>query len=1027
MVRFPIISRNKGDKSRNKGVSTRPKISGRKLAIETLESREMLAADMAEISGVVRTDLQDDGNASNDVVVAGATATLYRDGGNGTFDLGGGDDSVVGASVTTDASGMYRFDQVAAGNYFVEISLPSHLQFRPGEGVKAISISGDEGDGIVGPTIDGFTTFQMVEASPPPVSSDANTLTDASVLGGERDLYVELTESTNPISSVTLAASGGNLYVASGPGATGNVKIVWDGTDDDARTVNATGLGGVDLTTDANGNTMTGIALTSGADHPDAKIMLRVYTDANNWSEYTTIVPQSIGGAAIGQAVFNFDDATTAQSGQGANFANVGALELTFEGVTAVDAQVSLVGLVGRATKRADFTASPRLSLGDKVWADIDDDGLLENGEQPIANVKLNLYEDTNLDNQYNSGIDQLIGMQNTDSNGMYLFTDLFPGKYIVQVDPTNFQSTGPLSGLRSSLGDAVATDPDDDINNDDNGTPLAGAGVVSQAIMLVGAGEPTNDGDTDNDSNRTVDFGFFGFDLVLDKAVQQTTVAPSETLNYTIKIDNVGPSEASGTTFTDNLPDFATFVSGSTSIAGVGVLHNNGVVTADLGTLLPGATVIVTIVATVDASATGTLVNTATVSAPKEVNLSNNTDEVSNPLSPRIDLAIDKSADRESLKPGESLSYTLDIVNNGPSDATGVVITDMLPVTGVTFVSASQTPASQAGRELTFDIGNLARGATASVTINVLVGASFSGTLLNEASVRGNETETTYLNNDDFVSVPVTPVIDLAIDKSANRELLRPGDSLSYTLDIVNNGPSDATGVVITDTLPGTGVTYVGASQTPASQAGRELTFNVGNLASGATASVTVNVRVDQDFAGTLLNEANVQGNEEETTYLNNDDSVSIPVQIEPASLAGSVFVDRNDNGVFDVDESPIRNVLVTLQGTDFNNNAVTRTTTTADDGSYLFENLDPGLYRILESQPTRYQDGKDNIGSNGGVRGTDPGPNLIPNGLSTQQIDDLFLGIEIAGGDEAVDYDFGELAVHVSKIDFIRPAAWW
>ena len=1023
MVWFPKVSRNNGNKSKNNGSSSP---SGRKLSIETLESRELLAADLAEISGVVRTDLQGDSNASNDTVVVGATATLYRDGGNGVFDINGGDDSVVGASVTTDASGRYRFDQVAAGNYFVNISLPSHLQFRPGEGVKAISISGDEGDGIVGPTIDGFTTFQTVNASPPPVSSDANTLLDSAVLGGERDLHVELLESTNPISSVTLAASGGNLYVASGPGATGNVKIVWDGIDGNARSVNPTGLGGVDLTVDANGNTMTGISLTSGADHPNAVIKMRIYSDANNWSEFTTIVPESVGGEVAGQAVFNFADAATAQSGQGANFANVGALELTFEGVKAVDAQVSLVGLVGRATKQADFTASPRLSLGDEVWYDIDDDGLLENGEKPIAGVKLNLYEDTNLDNQYTAGIDQLLGQEKTDTNGKYLFTDLFPGKYIVQVDPTCFQTTGPLTGLHSSLGDAVAADPDNDVDNDDNGTPLAGAGVVSQAIMLVGDSEPTNDGDSNSNSNRSVDFGFFGFDLVLDKSVQQTIIAPNDTLNYSIKIDNVGPSEAAGTTFKDELPDFANYVSGTTSIPGVTLQHNNGIVTADLGTLQPGATVTVTIVAAVDAAAFGTLVNNASVSAPKEVNLTNNTDSVSNPLTPHIDLAIDKSADRTTIKTGESLSYTLDIVNNGPSDATGVIITDMLPETGITFVSASQTPSSQSGRELTFDVGNLARGATASVTINVLVDSGFSGILLNEANVKGNEVETTYLNNDDFVSIPVTPLIDLAIDKSANRDTLKPGESFSYTLDIVNNGPSDATGVVIADTLPASGITFVSASQTPASQAGRELTFNVGNLADGETASVTVNVLVDKDFAGTLLNQANVKGNEEETTYANNEDSVVIPVQVEPASLAGAVFVDRNDNGVFDSGEQPIGNVIVTLQGIDYNNQTVTRTTTTAADGSYLFDNLDPGNYRVLESHPDRYKDGKDHIGSNGGNRGIDPGPNLIPNGLSTQQVDDLFLGIELEGGDAAIRYDFGELADSVSKIDFIRSYNW-
>ena len=111
---------------------------------------------------------------------------------------------------------------------------------------------------------------------------------------------------------------------------------------------------------------MTGIALTSGADHPNAKIKLRIYSDANNWSEFITTVPESAGGAATGQAVFRFNDTPIAKGGNGADFANVGALELTFEGVSAVDGQVSLVGLVGRTTKRVNFTSSPRLSIGDQ-------------------------------------------------------------------------------------------------------------------------------------------------------------------------------------------------------------------------------------------------------------------------------------------------------------------------------------------------------------------------------------------------------------------------------------------------------------------------------------------------------------------------------------------------------------------------------------------------------------------------------------------------------------------------------------
>ena len=153
-----------------------------------------------------------------------------------------------------------------------------------------------------------------------------------------------------------------------------------------------------------------------------------------------------------------------------------------------------------------------------------------------------------------------------------------------------------------------LAADPDNDVNNDDNGSPLAGAGVVSQAITLAGATEPTNDGDANSNSNLTVDFGFFGFDLALDKSVQQTSIAPKETLNYSVKIDNTGPSAAAGTTFKDTLPSFATFVSGTVSIPGVTLQHAGGVITADLGTMQPGATVIITVQALVSDDATGTL-----------------------------------------------------------------------------------------------------------------------------------------------------------------------------------------------------------------------------------------------------------------------------------------------------------------------------------------------------------------------------------------------------------------------------------
>jgi len=273
--------------------------------------------------------------------------------------------------------------------------------------------------------------------------------------------------------------------------------------------------------------------------------------------------------------------------------------------------------------------------------------------------------------------------------------------------------------------------------------------------------------------------------------------------------------------------------------------------------------------------------------------------------------------------------------------------------------------------------------------------------------------------NNTDTVSNPLSPRIDLAITKADSRDPVEPGSTFSYTLDIVNNGPSDATGVIVTDNLPDIGVTYQGASRTPASVSGDQLVFDIGDLANGES--------MDEGFVGELLNRTEVRGNETEITLANNEDTEPTLVAIDPASLAGSVFVDRNDNGVFDSGETPIADVLISLRGIDITGATVVRTTRTASDGSYLFENLNPGTYRLVETQPTRYNDGQDNLGSNGGVHGGNPGPLLIPNDLNSSQIQDLFLEIQISSGDAAVDYDFGELATHgVSKIDFIGSANW-
>ena len=110
--------------------------------------------------------------------------------------------------------------------------------------------------------------------------------------------------------------------------------------------------------------------------------------------------------------------------------------------------------------------------------------------------------------------------------------------------------------------------------------------------------------------------------------------------------------------------------------------------------------------------------------------------------------------------------------------------------------------------------------------------------------------------------------------------------------------------------------------------------------------------------------------------------------------SLAGRVYVDADASGGFSAGDSGLGSATVTLTGTDTNGAAVNRTETTAADGSYRFDGLLAGTYRVNETQPAGYADGADSLGSAGGVN----------------TANDEFSAIGLGTGAQATGYDFGE-----------------
>jgi len=163
-----------------------------------------------------------------------------------------------------------------------------------------------------------------------------------------------------------------------------------------------------------------------------------------------------------------------------------------------------------------------RLSVGNTLWFDTDNDGVMDGGEAPVpAGIAVNLYDSNG----------NLIATTTTDSSGNYLFTQvtvgpnagagLPPGNYYIQIPPSEFQTGRPLANHYSS----GPTELDPNQNGDQGGGSNPGDngindfnpatnGIRSNTFALTpgatgAAGNNTVNNNTGTTNNPTIDFGF--------------------------------------------------------------------------------------------------------------------------------------------------------------------------------------------------------------------------------------------------------------------------------------------------------------------------------------------------------------------------------------------------------------------------------------------------------------------------------------------------------------------------------------
>lgn len=325
-----------------------------------------------------------------------------------------------------------------------------------------------------------------------------------------------------------------------------------------------------------------------------------------------------------------------------------------------------------------------------------------------------------------------------------------------VNFDAAN-SNAGPNGVLSSGNGTVTATLQPIAAGASDTITIAVTPTVSGQVTNTVNVGDPSAanpaeiDPDTSNNTaTTTTQVSPADLAVVINNPTDPLLIGVQAA--FQVVITNNGPATATNVILNESFGPGATIV--STSAGTIKPSAAGDSISANLGSLASGASTTVTIL--VNPSRSGTLTDSATISAIEfDPETGNNTSSSTNLVSP-VDLAVTTAGSPTSLLVGGVATYVITVTNNGPATATNVIFNDLLPsgatLEGATSSQGAVAPASDT--TVTGNLGSLAPGASATVTIAVT--PAFLGTVTNTASVTSDDFDTNSANNTASASINV-------------------------------------------------------------------------------------------------------------------------------------------------------------------------------------------------------------------------------------------------------------------------------
>lgn len=359
--------------------------------------------------------------------------------------------------------------------------------------------------------------------------------------------------------------------------------------------------------------------------------------------------------------------------------------------------------------------------------------------------------------------------------------------------------------------------------------------------------------------------------DLGITKTDGVAASTPGSSTTYTITANNAGPNPANPATVTDNFPAACTGVTWTCVGAGGGTCTASGSGNINDATVnLPnGASVTYTAICPISAGATGTLVNTATVSSAVADPVSgNNSATDTNTLGTSADLSITKTDGVAGVTAGSTTTYTIVASNAGPNAANPVTVADTFPAacTSVSWTCAGTgggTCTASGTGNINDGTVNLPSGGSVTYTAACQISGAATGTLSNTATVSSAVSDPNTANNSATDIDSITGSADLSITKTDNVTSVAAGSSTTYVIVASNAGPG-ASVAVVADTFPAacTSVTWTCTSAGGGTCPNASGTGNINELPSlpvGGSATYSAVCAISAGATGTVVNTATI------------------------------------------------------------------------------------------------------------------------------------------------------------------------